>query len=506
MANDYKQKQYSEEELLQRKKEQVKAHNDKMKQLDDYAKRIEDYANKIIIAENIDAAQDLYEEALMLYKEAVDFLNANKGNRHFVATTQAKIIDEKLNMLNDALKQKYDADKKDLDLATELVSLATNSKNYVGTSKERIDKIINMINNDSDYKIITEQQLKDLKRRLKIVAPKLAARILDSVVDASYIDAVKAINRKIDEKGLESKYLGCNVRMHDTSRTDEFAMKQVDVELGFEEEKKIDEYSKAVEEALSSIYDEVKVDSTDQIKLRNGKQWEIQLSLICKETIDSETKLAERNQAEAKRQLALQQEELKRKIEREEKAKEQAKLEAQSAADVKMLALKLAKCKNQDTLDALFDEAEEMHDDKKITDDQLKYLLSIYDLAEQRIKQGISDKDDSLYFELKYASQIAKAQSTQDIERLRKFIKQNFSEGRMNSHTFEALSSALEARRQKLMKPGFDSTADVRVLDIKPRKGESKQHFIARFMHATKAEYPDNKQRLAVAYSYWNKR
>lgn len=46
-------------------------------------------------------------------------------------------------------------------------------------------------------------------------------------------------------------------------------------------------------------------------------------------------------------------------------------------------------------------------------------------------------------------------------------------------------------------------TTDTRVLDIKPHKGESKEDFISRFMSETKEEYPDNKQRLAVAYSYW---
>ena len=41
------------------------------------------------------------------------------------------------------------------------------------------------------------------------------------------------------------------------------------------------------------------------------------------------------------------------------------------------------------------------------------------------------------------------------------------------------------------------------VKDVKPRKGEKEDEFISRFMSATKNEYPDQKQRLAVAYSYW---
>lgn len=41
------------------------------------------------------------------------------------------------------------------------------------------------------------------------------------------------------------------------------------------------------------------------------------------------------------------------------------------------------------------------------------------------------------------------------------------------------------------------------IRDVKPRAGESKNEFISRFMRETKNEYPDEKQRLAVAYSYW---
>ena len=44
------------------------------------------------------------------------------------------------------------------------------------------------------------------------------------------------------------------------------------------------------------------------------------------------------------------------------------------------------------------------------------------------------------------------------------------------------------------------------VKDVDPREGESKEDFISRFMSETKEEYPDEKQRLAVAYSYWNKK
>lgn len=40
-----------------------------------------------------------------------------------------------------------------------------------------------------------------------------------------------------------------------------------------------------------------------------------------------------------------------------------------------------------------------------------------------------------------------------------------------------------------------------------PRQGEEKQDFISRFMKSKpmQAEYPDNKQRVAVAYSQWRR-
>lgn len=42
--------------------------------------------------------------------------------------------------------------------------------------------------------------------------------------------------------------------------------------------------------------------------------------------------------------------------------------------------------------------------------------------------------------------------------------------------------------------------------DVEPRVDEDKDEFISRFMRETKEEYPDEKQRLAIAYSYWNKK
>ena len=45
-----------------------------------------------------------------------------------------------------------------------------------------------------------------------------------------------------------------------------------------------------------------------------------------------------------------------------------------------------------------------------------------------------------------------------------------------------------------------------KLLEIYPKDNETKKDFISRFMSATEKEYPNQKQRLAVAYSYWDKK
>ena len=47
---------------------------------------------------------------------------------------------------------------------------------------------------------------------------------------------------------------------------------------------------------------------------------------------------------------------------------------------------------------------------------------------------------------------------------------------------------------------------DSTIKDVNPREGETKEEFISRFMSETKEEYPDEKQRFAVANSYWEKK
>ena len=56
--------------------------------------------------------------------------------------------------------------------------------------------------------------------------------------------------------------------------------------------------------------------------------------------------------------------------------------------------------------------------------------------------------------------------------------------------------------RYRLKKESCDETLN----EVYPNKGESKKDFISRFMSVTKDEYPDTKQRYAVALSYWDRR
>lgn len=75
-------------------------------------------------------------------------------------------------------------------------------------------------------------------------------------------------------------------------------------------------------------------------------------------------------------------------------------------------------------------------------------------------------------------------------------INGDYTDDRLSN--LERVSAAENIRRMQAMKK-HDTH------DVEPKEGEDKQSFISRFMGATKGEYPDKKQRLAVAYSYWDK-
>ena len=52
----------------------------------------------------------------------------------------------------------------------------------------------------------------------------------------------------------------------------------------------------------------------------------------------------------------------------------------------------------------------------------------------------------------------------------------------------------------------YEKIEDESLNEVYPNKRESKEDFISRFMKVTKDEYPDRKQRYAVALSYWDRR
>jgi hypothetical protein len=55
-------------------------------------------------------------------------------------------------------------------------------------------------------------------------------------------------------------------------------------------------------------------------------------------------------------------------------------------------------------------------------------------------------------------------------------------------------------------KQSNESLQESVITEVYPNKGESKKDFISRFMSVTKDEYPDRKQRYAVALSYWDRK
>lgn len=56
------------------------------------------------------------------------------------------------------------------------------------------------------------------------------------------------------------------------------------------------------------------------------------------------------------------------------------------------------------------------------------------------------------------------------------------------------------------IKKVHDESINENLNEVYPQKGETKSDFINRFMRATAKEYPDVKQRYAIAYSYWDRR
>lgn len=396
----------------------------------------------------------------------------NKGQRKFVALGQRTPIDEKMTEANNALKQKFESNNYDADVTTRLVDLLINADKYKGAAASEIKDIVDKINSDYDYKLLSRSQLLRLKQRLHKIAPNVAEMIKDSddnicddicddgcddtlvkdtfVTDVGVDAARKAINREIRIAGLDKDYLGSIVKMGMISRDDKKLTKEVTVYLGFENSQQADAYVEPVKKALSEIFEQVDVASSKASQHSSGC-YEVTIKLNCVETAESEKKHYEKLEEANKAKEEEAQKAAKKRYEEEEARRKQAALEREAEALVFNYASRLAKCKDLDELDDILDEAEDDHTDNKMSDKQLQQLNDIYEEAKKRIESGVGEKDNSLFMKLKYERQLANANVTADIERIRKFIRKYFDEGVINSKTYEHLMDALQKRRIELM-------------------------------------------------------
>lgn len=117
-------------------------------------------------------------------------------------------------------------------------------------------------------------------------------------------------------------------------------------------------------------------------------------------------------------------------------------------------------------------------------------------------RAGIAKIQDSVQKTVKYGFQTEK-----QLKEFEEFCeKLHFTVKRLNNNECEVSGphdSGMWAKVDNTAK--ILNTTGSLTKDVEPHEGEDKQAFISRFMGATKGEYPDRKQRLAVAYSYWDK-
>ena len=113
-----------------------------------------------------------------------------------------------------------------------------------------------------------------------------------------------------------------------------------------------------------------------------------------------------------------------------------------------------------------------------------------------KVKEMIENQDEFLWNGL---AELGHSKYFDDEDELYFFINNSFNR---KDELFDALKKVFDSYYERR-----DFTIrDNKIKDVNPRKGESKADFISRFMEETVEEYPDNKQRLAVAYSYWNRK
>ena len=370
------------------------------------------------------------------------------------------------------------------DILAELKNINNlKSSDYSGRKSElvRIKKKMN------DLYFKDKLNDKDLDLLEAYIMSSFQTPLIDSVKDAQYMDVVKAINRALEE--YEAKgYQGCLVRMSKTI---------VKVTLGFKHE--IDEQDAIlakVKEALLTVFETADLSFAETNLLLSG-QFEIKPTFAVTESTKSEERNWKRNEEEYEQRKAKEQEELKKRVAEEEAQKEKLRVEEEAKSLVTQYRQKMAKA-DAEKLDTLFDEVEGLFDESKLTEEQFDLLQHTYEEAKDILK--MRPADESLKAKAKYEPLLKKVTSGSDITRYERAISDMFADHKISKAAFDYLKSLIKEARERLLKN------DSIVLDIKPRKGEKKQDFISRFMSATEKEYPDQKQRLAVAYSYWNRR
>jgi len=153
-----------------------------------------------------------------------------------------------------------------------------------------------------------------------------------------------------------------------------------------------------------------------------------------------------------------------------------------------------------------------------LLDNDLKYDCDYYmrviehDYNWLRVNDGLSEEEERCYVSLN-DSKLSSAQYDSLLRWLDYVSKhqayvQVFINNDKNSYVKYDLHEYIPDDIIKRIKRYYSSgELYEQVLDeVYPKKGESKEDFISRFMSVTKDEYPSQKQRLAVAYSYWNRR
>lgn len=94
--------------------------------------------------------------------------------------------------------------------------------------------------------------------------------------------------------------------------------------------------------------------------------------------------------------------------------------------------------------------------------------------------------------------------SDEDYDKLKKALREDFNID-LEPVSYKSASGKRHIQLNNLANSLSNSMKDSAIHDISPKEGETRVDFIGRAMSELKEEYPDEQQRLAVAYGYWKK-